>query len=143
MQSSGPKKPELVRAFARMGYDCHGETGTFTLRRRTPGNLTVKVTLDIGSWGDSVLAFLQVSGLVDGEGFKATLSLPPSRRAARGIVHGVELPGQFPIGSAERWHQVVENLAALVAELDNSFVPAVEAISGPSPEWFQPQYDIS
>jgi hypothetical protein len=47
--------------------------------------------------------------------------------------------GQYPIGDADRWHQIVENLAALVTELDRSFVPAVEAASGPSPEWYSPE----
>ena len=42
--TSGPKKPELVRAFTPMGYDCRSESaGSFTLRRRTPGNLTAEL----------------------------------------------------------------------------------------------------
>ena len=55
------------------------------------------------------------------------------------MVRGQELFGQFPIGGPERWRQIVENLAALVAELDRSFVPEIEAIAGPSPEWFRPE----
>jgi hypothetical protein len=34
---------------------------------------------------------------------------------------------------------MVDNLAALVGELDRSFVPAVEAAAGSSPEWFKPE----
>ena len=127
---SGPKKPELVRAFTPLGYDCHGESGTFTLKRRTAGNLAVGLTLDVGTWGNSIAAFMRVLGLADGQGFKATLILPISRQAAYG--------GQFPIGGPERWRQIVENLAALVERLDQSFVPEIEAISGPSPQWFRP-----
>jgi hypothetical protein len=137
-ETSGPKKPELVRAFGPMGYDCHGETGAFTLRRRTPGNLTVKLRLDVGTWSNSLIAFMQVLGMIDGLGFKASLALPPSRHAARGVVHGVELTGQFSIGGPDRWREIVDNLAALVAELDCSFVPTIEEISGPSPAWFEP-----
>jgi hypothetical protein len=137
-ETSGPKKPELVRAFKPMGYDCHGETGAFTLRRRTPGNLTVKLRFDVGTWSNSLTAFMQVLGLIDGQGFKASLSLPPSRHAARGVVHGVELTGQFSIGGSDRWREIVNNLAVLVAELDGSFVPAIEEVSGPSPAWFVP-----
>jgi hypothetical protein len=48
-------------------------------------------------------------------------------------------PGQYPIGDAARWAQIVENLAALVAELDRTFVPAIEAAAGPSPEWYHPE----
>ena len=139
LPASGPKKPELVHAFAPRGYDCRGETGTFTLRRRTPGNLTVKLEFDVGTWSNSIMIFMQVEGLLDGQGFKATLNLPVSRSAVRGTVHGVELASQFPIGGPDRWKQIVENLAALVAELDQSFVPEVEAALGPSPEWYRPQ----
>jgi hypothetical protein len=135
----GPKKPDLVRAFSPMGYDCRGETGAFKLKRRTQGNLTVELDFDVGTWSNSLTAIMKVIGLVNGLGFKATLMLPVSRSAARGVVHGVEMPGQFPIGGPERWRQIVDNLAALVTELDRTFVPAVEAISGPSPEWFRPE----
>ena len=99
----------------------------------------MKLQLDVGTWHSSVTAFMQVIGMVNGQGFKATLALPASRQAARGVVRGQELFGQFPIGGPERWRQIVENLAALVAELDRSFVPEIEAIAGPSPEWFRPE----
>ncbi len=131
--TAGPKKPELVRAFTPMGYDCRGESGTFTLRRRTPGNLTAELMLDVGTWSNLVLAIFRVLGLVNGAGFKATLFLPVSRRAAVG--------GQYPMGDPERFRQIVDNLAALVAELDRTFVPAIEAISGPAPDWYKPETD--
>jgi len=57
--------------------------------------------------------------------------VPVARRALVG--------GQYPIGGPERWRQIVDNLAALVAELDRSFVPAIEAISGPAPDWYRPE----
>jgi len=126
-QPTGPKKPVLVRAFKPLGYDCHGESGTFTLRRRTPGNLTVQISLDVGTWSRSLTAMFQVHGL----GFRATLPLPVSRRAMGSA--------QYPIGDADRWQQLVDNLAALVAELERTFVPAVEAASGPAPEWYKPE----
>ena len=126
-QTTGPKKPVLVRAFKPLGYDCQSASGTFTLRRRTPRNLTVEISLDVGTWSRSLTAFFKVHGL----GFRALLPLPPSRRAAGG--------GQYPIGDAERWQQLVDNLAALVTELDRSFVPAIEAASGPAPEWYRPE----
>jgi hypothetical protein len=126
-ETTGPKKPVLVRAFKPMGYDCHGGSGTFTLRRRTPGNLTVEIDLDVGTWSNSITAGFEVQGL----GFTARLALPVSKRAIGS--------GQYKIGGAERWQQIVDNLAALTAELDRSFVPAVEAVSGPSPEWYKPE----
>ena len=46
---------------------------------------------------------------------------------------------QYPIGDSERWQQIVDNLAALVAEYDRSFVPQVEAASGPAPAWYRPE----
>lgn len=131
--TAGPKKPELVRAFTPMGYDCRGESGTFTMRRRTPGNLTAELMLDVGTWSNMALAIFRVLGLVNGAGFKATLFLPVSRRAAVG--------GQYPMGDPERFRQIVDNLAALVAELDRTFVPAIEAISGPAPDWYKPETD--
>jgi hypothetical protein len=126
-ETSGPKKPALVRAFGPLGYDCHGESGTFTLRRRTSGNLTIEVSLDVGSWSNSLTAGYRVSGL----GFSARLPLPVAKRALEAR--------QYKIGGAQRWQQIVENLAALVAHFDRTFVPAIEADAGPSPEWYRPE----
>lgn len=125
--ASGPRKPALERMFKPMGYTCRGESGTFTMRRRTPQNLTLELHLDIGTWGHSVVAIFRVLGL----GFKGTVMLPPSARAVVGA--------QYPIGDADNWQKIVENLAALVAELDRTFVPAIEAAAGPSPEWYRPE----
>ena len=84
--ASGPKKPDLVRAFEPLGYDCHGKSGSFTLRRRTAGHLAVELALDVGTWGNAILAHMKVLGLVDGQGFKATLPLPVSaQRNARAV----------------------------------------------------------
>ncbi len=60
-----------------------------------------------------------------GVGFKGTVLLPVT---AKGLA-----------GDAERWQRIVENLAALVAELDRTLVPEIEAKVGPSPEWYQPE----
>ena len=125
--TSGPRKPALERVFKPMGYICRGGSGTFSLRRRTTGHLTAQLDLDVGTWGRSVLAMFMVWGL----GFKAALVLPVSTSAVVGA--------QYPIGDAAQWQKIVENLAALVAELDRSFVPEIEAAAGPSPEWYQPE----
>jgi hypothetical protein len=124
---TGPKKPVLVRAFKPMGYDCRGDSGTFTLRRRTTGNLTVELFLDVGTWSRSVTAFFTVTGL----GFIARLPLPVAKRAIGA--------GQYSIGDAQRWQKIVDNLSALVAELDRTFVTALEKVSGPVPEWYKPE----
>jgi hypothetical protein len=42
-----------------------------------------------------------------------------------------------PIGDAEQWQKIVENLAAMVRELERSFEPAVEQAAGPSPAWYE------
>ena len=141
--TTGPKKPELARAFAAMGYDCRGENGSFRLQRQTDGHLTVQVHVDIGGWGRTVNATMQVIGLpkdqATGPGYKAILKLPLSAQAVRGVAGTVEHVGQFPIGGPDRWRRIVENLAYLVGTLDRSFVPEIEAVLGPSPEWFQPE----
>jgi hypothetical protein len=124
--TTGPKKPVLVRAFKPMGYDFQAERGTFTLRRRTPGNLTVEISLDVGTWSKS----LHGSFCVKGVGFSARLRLPVSKRALDGT--------QYRIGDADHWQMLVDNMAAIVAELDRTFVPAIEAAAGPAPEWFTP-----
>jgi hypothetical protein len=124
---SGPLKPALARAFVPLGYDCRGGGGSFTLRRRTPGKLSVEIHFDTGSWFPFVLGFFRVEGL----GFKAVHPLPVARRAT--------VNAQYPIGDAAQWQQIVENLAALVAELDRSLVPAIERAAGPSPEWYRPE----
>lgn len=126
-QTTGPKKPALERAFKPMGYDCAGGSGTFTLRRRTAGNLAVEVSLDVGTWSRSITAGFQVQG----PAFRARLPLPVSKRAMGG--------GQYLIGDSERWQRIVDNLAALVAEFERSFVPAVEAAAGSAPEWYSPE----
>jgi hypothetical protein len=125
-QTTGPKKPVFVRAFKPLGYDCQGGSGTFTLRRRTEGNLTVEISMDVGTWSRSITAHFKVQG----PGFRALLPLPVSRRAGS---------GQYPIGDGEQWGKIVDNMAALVRELERSFVPAVEAASGPAPEWYRPE----
>jgi len=121
---AGPRKPALVEAFKPMGYDCTGGTGTFQLTRRTAGNLTVELSLDVGTWSHSVTAIF----LVKGAGFQASLPIPVAPDAY----------GQYPIGDAAQWQKIVENLAAMMRELDRSFVPAVENAAGPSPAWYQP-----
>jgi len=125
--SSGPKKPALERVFKPMGYGCRGGVGTFTLSRRTAANLTAELHLDCGTWSHSLLAMFRVFGA----GFKATLFLPVTANA---------IPqAQYPIGNAERWEKIVENLGALVAELDRTFVPDIERAAGPSPAWYRPE----
>jgi hypothetical protein len=125
--TAGPKKPVLDRVFKPMGYTCRGESGTFILRRRTAANLTVELQLDVGTWGHSVLAMFRVWGL----GFKGVLLIPASANTLAGV--------QYPIGDADRWQKIVENLGSMVRELDRSLVPAIEAAVGPSPEWYQPE----
>jgi len=125
--TAGPRKPALERVFKPMGYTCRGESGTFTLRRRTAANLTVELSLDVGTWGHSVVAMFRVWGL----GFKGLLSIPISANAMAAT--------QYPIGDAARWQKIVENLGAMVRELDRSLIPEIEAAVGPSPEWYQPQ----
>lgn len=124
--TSGPTTPALEQIFKPMGYSCRGESGTFTLRRRTPSNLTVQLSLDVGTWSNLVLAMFQMLPF----GFKLTLTIPVTARAAP--------MGQYPIGDAEQWRKIVENLGALVAELDRTLVPEIEAAIGPTPEWYRP-----
>jgi hypothetical protein len=126
-ETTGPKKPVLVRAFKPLGYDCRGGSGTFTLRRRTAGNITVELELDVGTWSRSLTTMYRVVGL----GFRVVLPLPASKRAMGSV--------QYKIGDAANWQKIVDNLAALVAELDRSLVPAIEAAAGPSPKWFNPE----
>ncbi len=129
--NSGPRKPALERVFKPMGYSVSGGTGSATgsyhLRRRTAANSTLELSLDTGTWFPAVLAMFFVYGM----GWKATLLLPPAPKAVAGA--------QYPIGDADQWQKIVENLGALVAELERTFVPEVEAVAGSSPEWYQPE----
>ena len=123
--ASGPLKPTLVEAFEPRGYSCRGGSGTFTLRRRTAAHHVVGMELDVGTWSRSLTVMFQVYG----PGFTATL-MPPvtARDDAR----------QYPIGDSDNWKLIVANLAAIVDELDRTFVPEIEAAVGPAPEWFEP-----
>jgi hypothetical protein len=124
--TAGPRKPALEAAFKPMGYGCRGGSGVFHLTRRTSGNLTVELYLDVGTWSHAVSAMF----MVQGAGFKGSLAIPPSRQ---------EHPrGQYPIGDAAQWQKIVENLAAMVRELDRSFVPEIEQAAGPTPAWYRP-----
>jgi hypothetical protein len=123
--TAGPLKPALEAAFKPMGYDCRGGSGQFHLTRRTAGNLTVELYLDVGTWSHAVSAIFMVKGA----GFKASLMTP---------VTPLDGPGQYPIGDAFQWQKIVENLAAMVRDLDLTFVPEVEHAAGPSPAWYQP-----
>ena len=67
---------------------------------------------------------------VHGLGFRVLL-LPVSKRAMGS--------GQYPIGDGERWQKIVDNLAALVGELERSFVADVEKAAGATPEWYAPE----
>jgi hypothetical protein len=87
----------------------------------------VELELDVGTWSHLVLAMFRVLGV----GFKASLLLPVTARAGIGA--------QYPIGDAEQWAKIVENVAALVTELDRTFVPDIERAAGPSPEWYRPE----
>jgi hypothetical protein len=123
---AGPRKPALESAFKPMGYRCRGGSGQFHLTRRTPGNLTVELYLDVGTWSHSVTAIF----FVRGAGFKASLIIP--------VAPGAGSQAQYPIGDAAQWQKIVENMAAMVRELDRSFVPEIEQAAGPTPAWYQP-----
>jgi hypothetical protein len=118
--TAGPRKPPLDAAFKPMGYTCRGGTGQFHLTRRTSTNLTIELYLDVGTWSHSVSAIF----LVYGAGFRESLAFP--------------FAVQYPIGDADQWQKIVENLAAMVRELDRTFVPEVEKAAGPTPAWYRP-----
>ena len=40
---------------------------------------------------------------------------------------------------ADNWRKIVENLGALVAELDRTLVNEIETAVGASPEWYKPE----
>jgi hypothetical protein len=122
---SGPLKPTLVEAFATRGFDCRGESGTFTLRRRTATNHVIELDLDVGTWSRSLTFMFHVRG----PGYNATLIPPITARDAA---------AQYPIGDTANWKRIVENMGAIVDELERTFVPEVEAAAGPAPEWFDP-----
>ena len=126
--ATGPKKPVLVRAFKPLGYTCKSGRGDFTLYRRTPRNMTVEIYLDVGTWCRKLSAALRVFGL----DFRAPHALVVSK-------HEQGLAVDYPISGPECWQQLVENLAALVAELDKTFVSEIEAAAGPSPAWYKPE----
>ena len=124
---AGPLKPALDAVFKPMAYSCRGGgAGELHVTRRTVGNLTVELYLDVGTWSHDVSAVFQVQGA----GFRASFAIPVTARDVS--------CSQYPIGDAAQWQRIVENLAAMVRELDRSFVPDVEAAAGPTPAWYQP-----
>lgn len=66
---------------------------------------------------------------VRGPGFDATLVPPVTvRDDAR----------QYVIGDTANWEQIVANIAAIVDELERTFVAEIEAAVDPAPAWFDP-----
>jgi hypothetical protein len=123
---AGPLKPALVSIFGPRGFDCRGESGVFTLRKRTPDHHVVDLVLDVGSWSRMVTALYRVQG----PGFQATVPVP--------VAKGVGVAVQYPIGDQEQWERIVANLAAITAVLNASMLREIEAATGPAPEWFDP-----
>jgi hypothetical protein len=122
----GPLKPSLASAFRPLGYSCLGASGTFFLRRKTSSNITVELNIDVGTWYRAASVFFKMEGL----GFCNQLTLPVTKSAVG--------KHQYKFNDLRRWQQIVDNLAALTKELDLTFVPQVENIAGPSPDWFLP-----
>jgi hypothetical protein len=75
--ASGSRRPALEQAFKSLGYTCRGESGTFSLRRKTQANLTAQLYLDVGTWSRHVTAIFQILGV----GFKASMTIPVAVRA--------------------------------------------------------------
>jgi hypothetical protein len=67
--------------------------------------------------------------LLEGVGFRASLPV---------LVASQNAVGQYPVGDATQWQKIVENLAAMVRELDRTLVPEIEKAAGPSPAWYPP-----
>jgi len=125
----GHRRSAQTRAGSRIQADglCMPRgIGRVYLTRRTSGNLTVELYLDVGTWSHSVSAIF----LAQGAGFKVSLGIP--------VAPEDPAFGQYPIGDAAQWQRIVENLAAMVRELDRSFVPEIERAAGPTQAWYQP-----
>lgn len=136
---AGPQKPELQRCFTPLGYSCRGDNGTFALRRRTAANLTVELSIDVGTWSHSLTASYAILGISQQQEFRLQVGLPPSAQSKYlGERFGWDHYVQVQIGGPDRWRQLVENLASIVAALDASFARDAEAAAGPSPPWYQP-----
>ena len=69
---------------------------------------------------------------VKGVGFSARLRLPISKRALEGMQY--RILRRHTLAESRR-----QQVAAIVAELDWTLVPAIEAAAGPAPEWFTPE----
>lgn len=121
----GPLKPALVDVFKPRGYDCRGDSGTFSLCRRTAASHVVQMELDVGTWSRSLTFMFHVYG----PGFTATLMPPVTLRGD---------DRQYPIGDTASWERIVANMAAIVDELDRTFVVEIDEAAGPAPEWFDP-----
>ena len=136
---AGPQKPKLQRCFTPLGYSCRGENGTFTLRRRTPANLTIELSLDVGTLSHMLTASYNVMGISHEQEFHLQIGLPPAPGLkSHGESMGWDRCPQVPIGGPDRWRHLVENLAALTKALDSSFAPDVDKAAGPTPPWYQP-----
>lgn len=118
------QKAMLRRAFGPLGYDCTFSRNDYMLRRRKRGNVVVVLRLDVGWEGRT----LSIHYVVSFSAQVLPLHLPVSKRAI------AQAEGEYGIRDDAHWQEIVDNLAALVAELDRTFVPAIEAAIHPWPE---------
>ena len=119
---AGPRKPALEAAFKPMGYGCRGGSGVSKLTRRTSG-LTMELYLDVGTWSHEVTAML----IAQRGGIPRVAWNSGGAAALRPISHW----------RRAQWQKIVDNLAAMVRELERGFVPEIEQAAGPTPAWYR------
>ncbi len=119
-----PLKPALVARFGPMGFRCKGGSGIFNLYRKSANNHVIGLMLDVGTYSRMLTAQFEFFT----PGYRASIHFP----VARGLN-----PLQYPIGSAEQWAQLVDNLATLMNWLEPTLLRELDAAAPPAPAWFE------
>lgn len=124
-----PFKKSLTAQFKPMGYS-YGTFfhGIYTFVKRTKSDHQITLAFDTGRMKEA----LSCTMVIESPFWKHRLDLPSA--VGKEQVHFSR--GHFPIPDEGMKEKVIANFKAAAAYLEETFVPEIESLYEPAPEWF-------